>query len=40
MGFTHASGSKYMGIGMRDKNKVISLTMKERVWWIREIKEI
>lgn len=40
MGFTHASGSKYMGIGMRGKNKVISLTMKKRVWRIREIKEI
>lgn len=31
MGFTHASGSKNMEIGIRGKSKVISPTMEKRV---------
>lgn len=40
MGFTHASGSKNMRTGMRGKSKSVNLTMKKRVWQMKEIKEI
>lgn len=37
MGFTHASGSKNMGIGIRGKSKVTSPATEKRVWQMKEI---